>query len=111
MAPLIEEYDRHMQQMEMQLKFYQVHIATLHKCSHYSEVLRLSGLDGADFMLSALNCSLIPNQVNLSYNKLAIQEYTFSQSSSSHHSLTRLFLPVKLSEADDRRQSKPGAGG
>lgn len=24
MAPLIEEYDRHIQQMEMQLKFYQV---------------------------------------------------------------------------------------
>jgi len=28
MAPLIEEYDRHIQQMEMQLKFYQVHLKT-----------------------------------------------------------------------------------
>uniref|UniRef100_A0A672JVX0 Sodium channel and clathrin linker 1 n=1 Tax=Sinocyclocheilus grahami TaxID=75366 RepID=A0A672JVX0_SINGR len=35
MAPLIEEYDRHIQQMEMQLKFYQVHIATQHKCLHH----------------------------------------------------------------------------
>jgi len=49
---------------------------------HYTAlqwVIVLSGLDEADFMLSAINCSLIPNQVNLSYNKFAIQEYTFSQ--------------------------------
>lgn len=59
---------------------YPTQMLTPHKCSHYSEVLRLSGLDGADFMLSALNCSLIPSQVNVSYNKFAIQEYTFSQS-------------------------------
>lgn len=59
---------------------YPTQMLTPLKCSHYSEVFRLSGLGGADFMLSALNCSLIPSQVNLSYNKFAIQEYTFSQS-------------------------------